>query len=298
MLDSLLSIAPLFLLIGLGRLLFTLKVADANWVKVLNSYSLKLGFPALIFTAIYNSEKHISEYQDLFFFNSTFIILIFILGITILHKATDKRTYVLCLIFHNIAFLGIPILKRIYGEQTVSETGIIASIYLFWVFTLGVAYLEVSQSKKLGFHQLIVNLFKNPLLVAVLSGLLFQLLNIKLPHVIEESVSLIAQSVTPFVLLAIGIFTGTISFGKINELKPVLLFAVLTLFLAPLIFWSISQLTQTVLDLSIMEAAMPVAVTPFVMADQYNLNKKFIAQVVIVSTILSAITLPIWSKLI
>ena len=68
MLDSLLSIAPLFLLIGLGRLLFTLKVADVNWVKVLNAYSLKLGFPALIFTAIYNSEKDISEYQDLFFF--------------------------------------------------------------------------------------------------------------------------------------------------------------------------------------------------------------------------------------
>tara|TARA_B100000809_G_scaffold214690_1_gene219602 strand:- start:117 stop:737 length:621 start_codon:yes stop_codon:yes gene_type:complete len=200
----------------------------------------------------------------------------------------------LCLIFNNIAFLGIPILQRLYGTQTTEETGIIASIYLFWVFTLGVIYLELSHDKKINMANLLKSLLKNPLLLAIIFSVLFQILNIKLPLVISDSIDLLAQSVTPIVLLSIGIFTGTISFAKSTQLQPVLYFTILTLVLSPTILYLVSLNTSINLELSIMEAAMPVAVAPFAMADSFNLNKEFIAQLIVFSTLCSAISLSLW----
>lgn len=294
MLDTLISIAPLFLLIALGRILYYFKIADMTWVQVFNAYTLKLGFPAMIFAAIYHSQQRISDYQHIFIANSGYLIGIFLLALIIFSKTKDKRTYVFCLIFNNIAFLGIPILKRIYGEQSSGETSFIASTYLILLFTLGIIYLETSRSNKINFTNLTKDLFKNPLLMAILIGIFFHLTKIKLPILVNDSIELIAHSVTPIILLSIGIFTGTISFGKLKELRMVIIMTLLTLILSPSLLFIVNKFTNSNLDLSIMEAAMPVAVAPFAMADSFNLNKNFIAKVVIISTICSAFTLTTW----
>jgi len=294
MLDTLLSISPLFILIALGRLLYHYKVCDINWVQVFNAFTLKIGFPALIFTAIYQSKKEISDYSSISIYNSAFIILIFCLGLIFFRKMKDKRTFMICLIFNNIAFLGIPIIQRIYGNDSVGETGIIASIYLFWVFTLGIIYLEISRKYKVNLFDLIKNLSTNPLLLAIILGFFFQTTHLQLPKVINESIELIAQSVTPIVLLSIGIFIGTITFDKKSELIPVFAFSVLTLAITPAILFFASKFSMTNLQFSIMEAAMPVAVAPFAMADSFGLNKKLIAQLILISTVISAFSLSIW----
>mgnify|MGYP003692202625 CR=1 FL=1 len=294
MLDTLISIAPLFILIALGRVLFYLKVADANWVQVFNTYTLKLGFPALIFSSIYHSKHAISEYQHIFVINSGYLLLIFLLGLLLLKKTKDKRTYIFCLIFNNIAFLGIPILNRIYGNNSNTETGFIASTYLLLIFTLGVIYLEISRSKKINPAEVIKNLLTTPLLLAILLGMIFHITKIELPLIIDESIELIAISVTPIILLSLGIFTGMISFNKLTDLKPLLTLTILTLVVAPSLLYYLSQFTVLNLQLSIMEAAMPVAVAPFAMADRFSLNKKFIAKIIIISTTCSAFTLTVW----
>jgi hypothetical protein len=39
---------------------------------------------------------------------------------------------------------------------------------------------------------------------------------------------------------------------------------------------------------------MPLAITPFALADKFDLDKKFIARAIVLSTILSIITIPLW----
>ena len=48
---------------------------------------------------------------------------------------------------------------------------------------------------------------------------------------------------------------------------------------------------------SIIEAAMPLAITPFALADIYKLNKGFIARSIVLSTILAIITIPFWTSI-
>jgi predicted permease len=294
MLQTIISVAPLFLLIALGRVLFQYKIANINWVQVFNSFTLKLGFPAMIFSALYHSEKSILDHHETVLYNSGYLLFILLFGILVFNKAKARRSYIFCLIFSNIAFLGIPITKRIYGSQSIGETGVIASVYLFWIFTIGVIFLEISKKRKLSMNELGISLIKNPLLIAIMIGVLIQLTQIRIPQIINESIVLIADAVTPIVLLSLGIFTGTISFNKPAELKPVLLFSLLTLVIAPLFLYLLSNFTSTSLELSIIEAAMPVAVAPFAMADDFGLNKRFIAQAIIISTVISPVSLSLW----
>jgi predicted permease len=294
MLETLLSIAPLFLLIILGHFLYRYQVANINWVNIFNTFTLKIGFPALIFSTIYNSKQNINNYQDVISVNSMFLLSLFLIGLFLLKNKQNRRTYIICLIFNNIAFLGIPILKRIYGNYSTDETSIIASTNLFFVFTLGVSYLEISREEKYNILKTIKLLYKNPLLQAIIVALLFQVTTIELPTVIEETINLIAQSVTPVVLLSIGIFTGASAISKTSNILPPIYFSILTLVITPLYFLGVAQFTSTDLKLSIMEAAMPVALAPFAMADSFGLNKQLISTIIVISTILAPFTLTIW----
>jgi predicted permease len=294
MLETLLSIAPLFLLIILGHFLYRYQVANINWVNIFNTFTLKIGFPALIFSTIYNSKQNINNYQDVISVNSMFLLSLFLIGLFLLKNKQNRRTYIICLIFNNIAFLGIPILKRIYGNYSTDETSIIASTHLFLVFTLGVSYLEISREEKYNILKTIKLLYKNPLLQAIIVALLFQVTTIELPTVIEETINLIAQSVTPVVLLSIGIFTGASAISKTSNILPPIYFSILTLVITPLYFLGVAQFTSTDLKLSIMEAAMPVALAPFAMADSFGLNKQLISTIIVISTILAPFTLTIW----
>ncbi len=302
MLNTLLNISPLFLLIFLGFLLYKIKLGNADWIKILNTYSLNLGFPALIFCSLTQSDVSILDYQELILINSIFLILCFVVcfGASYFFTGPLKRTFPICITFSNIAFLGIPTLKQIYGNSVLAEAGIIASCYLFWVFTVGIGHLEYHKLGKIDLKSIFINLFKNPLLISVLLGTIVNIFTISLPKIIFQPIQMIASSVTPLVLIALGIFMGTISFQDKKSWSSIIGFSLVTLLVIPSIIWAVfgvfgidSKLYKT----TILEAAMPVAVTPFALAEKYNLDQDFIAKIIIVSTLLSIISISFWTTL-
>ncbi|MEK7547871.1 MAG: AEC family transporter, partial [Patescibacteria group bacterium] len=77
----------------------------------------------------------------------------------------------------------------------------------------------------------------------------------------------------------------------------VLLFSILTLAILPAVFYYGAKFFGFIpsqFSNSIIQAAMPLAITPFALADKYNLNKDFIARSIVLSTILAVVSLPFW----
>lgn len=300
MLSTLLNIAPLFILILIGFVLAKIKLSDANWTKTLNTYSLNLGFPCLIFYSLTQSNISILDYKDIILTNSFFLILCFLIcfGLAIFINGPLKRTLPICLTFSNIAFLGIPILKQIYGESSVAETGIISSCYLFWVFTIGIGHLEYHKLGTINLKKISLNLLKNPLLISVLLGTIVNLGGWKIPNLLFQPIDMIAKSVTPLVSISLGTFIYSISFKNEKNSLQIILFSLSSLFVIPCILW----LSMLLMDLdiktykiTILEAAMPVALTPFALAEKYNLDQEFIAKIIVISTILSIISISFWA---
>lgn len=303
MIQILLIIAPLFLIILASALLQRLKNMGDDWSRVLNDYALQIGLPVLIFSSLSKVDFSWAEQSTLILFNSLFIVSCFLLayltGKALRLKKQMLLTLFICFVFGNVAYLGIPVLTQIRGAAILPSVSLIVAIYLFWMFTAGTGFLDYAtdKNKKNVARDMLLNLAKNPLIMAVVLGIMVSVLHLTLPGIILKAMDMITASVTPTVLVVIGLFIGKLKIGKLSEWWPVFLFSLLTLIILPAIYYFGVKLlgyAPSKFSISIIEAAMPLAITPFALADKYKLDKVFIARCIVLSTILSVITLPFW----
>lgn len=290
-------VLPLFIIIALGAILRATKVADEKWIEVLNKYELYIGLPALIVYNVLNVDAKNFIGWDIIFYN--FALLIGLIGLTYLITSMLKleksirNSYVICIFFGNIAYLGVPIITSLIKDSGGS-VAIHVAIYILVLFTLGIAILESSMPHKKSLPTIAKNIFKSPLVLAALAGILLFFLQIHPPEVIYKSIQLVSATSSPMALLALGMFIyRKIEFNK-ETLHSVILSA-LKLLVVPAIFYVFALIVPLHMkfNISIIEAAMPLAVTPFALSQIYPLNKNIISLSVVISTILSIITIPL-----
>jgi len=288
--NVLLSILPLFIIMGLGAFAKLTKLADDSWITVLNKYAYFIGMPALIFNSMISVEIEFG----IFWYNAGMIlsgIIVLFLILKILKiKSEILNTYLLCFSFGNIAYLGFPFITSIIPNAGAQVSLVIASTSII-LFGVLVAYLEYSKHAKIS-AKLVTNIVTNPLLLAVLFGILSSLTKLNLPSFTKNTLTMVAGSASPVALFALGMFlVQKIKFDK--EMTHSIIITTLKLFILPLFFYLISK--ESVV--TVLEAAMPVAVSVFAMSEQYPLNKKVVVYAIVISTLVSAITLPILSSI-
>ncbi len=297
------TILPLFLVVLVGLLFSRTKSFKKEWIDVLNDYALWIGFPALILVALFKLDVPLSEYIDLVGWNSAYIVSAMLLAFPVaklFRLSTDTlRTLVLAFSFGNVSYLGIPVLMNVYGVEILAESTLLSAVYLFWLFTLGIILVEVLGERDVNPLVVVKNLLQNPLLIAVLLGLLVSILKIDVPEILMKGLDLFATSVTAVVLFSLGLFLGTHPFGKLKEWLPVAAFSIVILLVLPLAFYGVVRFLGVSFDIrsSILEAAMPMGLTPYVLSVKYKLNATFASKVVVLSTMLSVFTLPLWIQI-
>ena len=294
------SIGPLFLVIFVGMVVSRNKSVDKQWLEILNNYALWIGFPALILVALSRLQWNMQLYGSLIGWNSLRIVLSMLLVFPVAAlfklKNSTRRTLFLAVSYGNVAYLGIPVLRSVFGDQILPEATMISAVYVFWLFTLGIFLVEYFGDHKVDLRELLFRLGKNPLLIAVFIGILIAVNHVQLPKVVMSGLDILANSVTGVVLFSLGLFMGKQPVGKIQEWLPVLVFSLVILFVLPFLFLLI---TQQFTDLSvskpwIMEAAMPMGLTAYALCLKYKLNTEFASRVVVLSTLLALLSLPFW----
>ena len=295
------TILPLFLIISFGIVMIRLKAATIAWVDILNKYALKIGFPALIFSALAKLDLSYSENSTLIMGNSLYLILCMLMAFPVgaLFKTTvkTKQTLILALAFGNITYLGIPVMINTMGQQVMGTAVILTSIYLFWMFSLALVLIEVAGEGKIHFRTILTKLATNPLLIAVILGLAASGLKLSPQSSLMKSLDVIAQSVTAVVLLSLGIFMGSQKIGSVREWVPIFGLSLLIMVVLPAIFWLVIRTTslgEIPLRCSILDAAMPMGLTAYALTQQYGLNTKLAGRLVLLSTFLSVFILPAW----
>jgi hypothetical protein len=295
-------IAPVFLVIGVGSLLRALKAADERWVEVINRYALLVGFPVLIFTNLVQVERGLLRANlNVLFVN--FVFLLILIGITLAvtravgMKQSRANTWVLCVFFGNIAYLGYPVITNAL-PQAEALTSFIITVYVVVLFTAGVLVLELSEGTT-GLLSILGGMAKNPFVIAIAAGIAVIYTGLRLPQPVMKGLVMITGSVSPMVLLAIGIFiVRRIDLGTL--LVPTMLLSMVKLAAVPACMYLFYRLAgpaagpgrDTGLMVSVLEAAMPVAITPFALSFEYDLDRDLTASAIVVSTVVSAVTLP------
>lgn len=295
------TVLPLFLVIFTGILFSRTRAANENWVEILNKYALWIGFPALVIASLMHLDLEGKSYSKLILLNSGYIVVCMLLAFPIAKifrlSLRFRSSLFLILSFGNVAYLGIPVLNNAFGDEILPVAAIISAVYIFWMLTLGIFLIEINGPNRLNWKKLILSLTQNPLLLSVFAGLFIVVFQIQLPVVIEKTIVLFSNSVTAVVLFSLGIFLGLHNAGNAREWIKVFVLSVVTMLVLPAAFFLIAKntgLETPQLKATILDATMPLGVTPYALSVQYKLETTLFARVVVLATLLSIFILPFW----
>ena len=172
-----------------------------------------------------------------------------------------------------------------------------AAIIIPLTSTISAILFEVYRGGKVKPTMLLLNIIKNPYLIGAVLGLIFLLLRIPLPQPVEKTVSDIGGMATPYCLIVLG---GSIHLSRFGDYGRSLWLAVLgKSVIIPLIFIPLVVLAgfrgEALAALAVM-LACPTAVSGYTLANQCGADGELAAQLIVVTTLFSVITmfLTIW----
>ena len=201
----------------------------------------------------------------------------------------------------NTAFLGIPVCAALYGSEGV----MLALLYDFgasiFLFTVGLAAFQqpaqiagrTGSLLRTGVRHLV-----NPLLVSLLLGLGVALAGWSIPPILRQPLESLSNTVIPLMMLMLGgmiyNFASQPDWGR----RDVFLLTFLKLICLPvltLLAVNLLRLPVATRGVVVVEAAMPSAVITAVFAERYNADRRLAASAVMVTTLLSALTVPVFT---
>jgi len=285
-------VLPLVLLMFLGAFLRKIKIFDKDFLKKTNNFAFKVLLPVLLFNNIYNSE--ISEEISLHIIIFAISIVLATIGIMFivvpkLEKDNRNRGVIIQGLYRsNFILFGMPLCSNIFGEKGMGVvTALVAIIIPLYNF-LAVVILDIFTEEKLNFKKTAISIMKNPLIIGSLLGILASLLQIKLPHAIEKTVSDIAKTATPIALMALG---GEIEINNIwKNIKYIVWVTAGKLFIIPaiVILASVAFGYKGVELCALFSMVAPsTSVSSYTMAQQCDCNHELAGQIVFFSTIVS-----------
>ena len=145
---------------------------------------------------------------------------------------------------------------------------------------------------------LLRELLRNPLLIAALSGVLFNLLGLHLPDFVSTTVARIGNASIALGLIAVG--AGMRISGLDQGKAMAAYFIAVKLLALPLVAWGLGRalgLSSMHLQIVVLFAGLPTASSAYVLATRLGGNGPFVAFLISSGTVLSILTLPIWLSL-
>lgn len=201
-------------------------------------------------------------------------------------------------IYANVGFMGIPLVNGIFGSEGVFYVTASLTIFNILVWTHGA--IMMSGSKNLGLKEVVKKLM-SPTIFAILIGLLFFILQIRLPVVFHQALTYVADMNTPLAMIIAGVTIGKTNIIKLfTKNLRIYYIAFLRLLLIPLIsllLYVWLPINQTVKITAILMAASPAATLSVIFAIRYDKNSILGAEIFTVTTLLCVITIPLLVKI-
>lgn len=294
------NVAIMLIYMSLGFALCKWGKAMVSHVKSLSGILIYLLGPAMIinsFIRLDYSADSIVQIVKYFFVSLSVQGLFFAVLYIIFHKKYDDSKYRILTVgsvLGNVGFFGMPVVSGLFPNDPIvtcySSINVMTMNLL--VFTVG-AFLITNDKKYISVKGMIFN----PTTIALIISLPIFVFNIHFPAVIEDSVNLLGRMVTPVCMLILGIRLAS---AKLKELftRPfvyatcALKLVVFPIFAYLCVLWlpfidNVAKITVFVL------AATPSGAIIESLAEMYECEQELSANVVLLTTMLTIISMPL-----
>lgn len=301
-------IIPVFLVIGAGYLAVKRELFPHTGVDGLVLFTQKFAIPCLLFTAIANLE--LGTYFEPRILLSYYLpaVTMFFLGLfgarlLFGRPWADSVAIGFACLFSNTVLLGLPIMERAYGPDSLSPNFAIVAINAPVCYVLGIAAMEIvrsyesdgGKSARDTIRSILTSIFHNALVIGIILGFIVNIFNIPLPAVFTDAVEMMIRAALPVAIFSLG---GVLAQYKIEgDTGPVIMICVLGLLVQPflsLMLASNFELDAAATRSAVITAAMAPGINSYVFANMYGVAKRVIASSVLISTALSVLSVWMW----
>lgn len=298
---SLNIVAPIFLLVLLGVFLKKVRLFEASFFSACDKLVFRIGLPCLLFLDI--AEASFSDIDTaLILFCAAAVTAFFLLSILLvplfLKSNADRGAFIQGACRSNAAILGIPIATNLFGQTgavvIASTLPVVIGLYnIYSIIVLTIfAPLEQRPGKRETIRRIIRSTCTNPLLIAILLGLLWNLSGLTLPLFLSRSANYLANITVPLSLLSLGACFSLQALHK--DLLAALVSSCCKTIILPLAAiaaaWAcgISHVGTGVI---LVLFGGPTAISSYSMAKEMGSNHLLAGEIMLLSTFMSSFTL-------
>ncbi len=298
LLFSIFLVAPVFLIVALGYILKKMGMINENFVTISSKIVFNISLPALIFFEI--SSIDLSEVLNVSQISFIYIGTIISFGFSWIaadffsNNNKDKASFIQGSFRGNFAIVGLALVVNFYGVGSLGKASLALAftIPLYNVLSVVALTIPLRQEKQINYNKLILEIAKNPLIIAVLAAVFFSYFHISIPDVLIVTGDYLAALTLPLALIGIG---GFLSFSDIIRRDALTIIpTILKLVIFPVAATFIAYLLDfRGMDLGIIFIlfACPTAIASFVMAEAMGANSRLAGNILLLTTLASVITI-------
>ncbi len=287
-----------------GFLLVKTKIVKENNISAFARLLMYVSSPCLVFSSITRNELS-GQLVVQMLIALAIAMGIFLLGLVVFffvfkRKSDDVkyRVYNLATTLGNCAFMGVPVLEALFPDypQAVAFSAMFSLAMNIIAWSVG-SYI-ISRDKK---YISAKKIFLNPAVIALLVAIPFFAFEIQLPAVINAPVTLLAKMSAPLCMLIMGMRLACASFkGVFLRPSQYLIVAIKQIIFPLAVFLILLMLPlEPNMKASIyIITACPVASVILSFSEMIGKGQESAANLVLLGTSLSAITIPVMSLLI
>ncbi|MCD8217740.1 MAG: AEC family transporter [Clostridiales bacterium] len=294
---------PIFLVMVVGYFLRRIGILNENFVDVSNKFNFTVTLPVLLY-------KDLASVDILEVFDLKYVLFCAVAtsvgfwGSWAIAKLTLKDrslrgAFTQASFRSSAAVMGLAFIQNIYGESAMGSLMIIGAVPLYNIYSVIVLTFEGDHpegERDTGkIKQSCINIVKNPIIIAIVIGVVVALLGNPLPTLVNSTVENIAKMATPLALIGLG--AGFEGRKALKKIKPTLGASFIKLIAQAAIFIPIAAYLgftgEKMVALTVMLAG-PATPSCYIMAKNMHNDGVLTASIVVATTLLSSVTLTMW----
>lgn len=285
MIDELAAIiAPLVVCAGLGFGWARFKLPYDS--SVITALVMNIGVPFLVFSTLVNLTIDPVAVAEMALAAFVAILCFLVIGFVLLRLfQLSSPTYLPAIAFANVGNMGLPLCLFAFGEVGLALGMAWYIVGSLSHFTLGI-WISSGQSSP-------AVLLKTPLIYALIIAILLIVTDTEAPRWLVNTADLLGGLSIPLMLFTLGVSLASLrvaGFGRAFGLSIVRLGLGVLVGLALAEVFALEGAARGVM---ILDSAMPVAVFNFLIAEKYGRAPSEVAGMIVVSTTISFLTLPL-----
>ncbi|WED24894.1 AEC family transporter [Vibrio sp. JC009] len=285
---------PICLMLLLGVFLKRIRLINDDFIEVASKLVFQVTLPALLFLSIVRSDHDFSGALPFIAFGLVANLLFFIFTTLSTARAfpgyADKGVLVQGGFRANTAIIGLAYIANAYGNGGVALAAVyVAPMTILYNILAVIALTPKGNNSGAQVVKIIVKgLTKNPLIIAIMLGLLFYAFSIPVPEMVLNAGQYFANMTLPLALLCTG---GSLDIKSLQkEKKPTWFATGYKLLLAPLLITLTALLCGfegISLGIIFFMSAAPTAAASYVMVRAIGGNPVLAANIIALTTVLS-----------